>query len=167
MRRMILSAFLVLFACACGGAVIEPGHRGLLFDPKGGGLRQEILVPGYHRLASGARIEDYSVLYETRSAAVRATTSDGVAIELGIAIVYRPIVAELYDLAVESGHRYYETTIAPAVLAAAHEVIERTPLDELHRHVAPIELEIESAARKRAHGRHVEIASVVVASVRR
>jgi hypothetical protein len=167
MRRFVICAILGLTCSACAGAVIEPGHRGLMFDPKGGGLRHEILVPGYHRLASGARIEDYSVIYETRAVAVRATTADGIAIELGITVIYRPIIAELYELAIESGHRYDDTTIAPAIVAATHGVIARTELAQLRARASLVETEIEQEARKHAHGRHVEIASVVIASVKR
>ena len=42
----------------CGGATIQPGHRGLLFDPDRG-LGHEVLAPGYHSLRGSARIDDF------------------------------------------------------------------------------------------------------------
>ena len=44
-------AALTLFLCTgCAGAVVEPGHRALFFNPRQGGLQKEVLRPGYYRL---------------------------------------------------------------------------------------------------------------------
>jgi regulator of protease activity HflC (stomatin/prohibitin superfamily) len=157
-----LATVLAFVSCAaCGGAVIEPGHRGMLFDPKSGGLHHEILLPGYYRLGSKARIEDYDVTYSRGTSRVRATTSDGDAVDLAVTVVYRPIIAELYQLATEAGHGYYGTVVQPAVESAARSVIEHAAASQL-THTTLIEDEVEAHARRLSSGRHVEISSIVL-----
>jgi hypothetical protein len=35
----------------CAGALVEPGHRALYFDPSNGGIQHEVLQPGWYRTA--------------------------------------------------------------------------------------------------------------------
>lgn len=38
-------------ATGCAGALVQPGHRGLFFDPSNGGIQHEVLQPGWYRTA--------------------------------------------------------------------------------------------------------------------
>ena len=42
---------------------VEPGHRGLIFNPRNGGLQHEVLFPGYHHHGFWGRIDDFDVTF--------------------------------------------------------------------------------------------------------
>jgi hypothetical protein len=74
-RTILLAISLLALSAGCG-AVIEPGHRGLLFDPQMG-LQHEVLSPGYHRVGLSGRIDDFDVTYSTRAEALQVITREG------------------------------------------------------------------------------------------
>ena len=41
---------LSLFTAGCASQILEPGHRGLRFDPHDGGLKHQVLQPGRYNL---------------------------------------------------------------------------------------------------------------------
>jgi regulator of protease activity HflC (stomatin/prohibitin superfamily) len=160
---LVALATAVLAACAgCGGAVIQPGHRGLLFDPNQGGLQHEVLAPGYHRLAASARIEDFDVTYSTRREAMSAPTGEGLVVDARFAVIYRPIVSELYQLDTEIGPSYYDEVVGPELRSAAREVLGRHSYLDLVRQADKLEDEIESDTRRRIAGKHIELSSVTL-----
>jgi regulator of protease activity HflC (stomatin/prohibitin superfamily) len=151
-----------VLASGCATATVEPGHRALLFAPDRGGLQREVLQPGVYSLHGGARVEDFAVTYARRDLPVRATTRDGRPVAANISVVYRPIIAELYSLEVEEGPNYYDTVIAPEVLDAAREVLEKSTAETDFTKTSQLDSALETAARRRVAGKHVEIAQVVV-----
>src|ERR1700733_14664833 len=116
---ILLAAGLALFAMGCATTVVQPGHRGLLFQPRRGGLSREALVPGTYSLGwcflycTANRVDDFDVTYSTRREAVQARSAE--ALELGptVAVTYRPVISELYALDTEIGPNYYDEVIAP------------------------------------------------------
>jgi regulator of protease activity HflC (stomatin/prohibitin superfamily) len=155
----------------CGGAVIEPGHRGLRFDPKQGGLQHEVLQPGYHPLHCGPfasvcpRVDDFDVTYSTAKEDITTNSQEGLALNLRIALVYRPIIAELYQLDTEIGPNYYDEVVAPEFKSAARGVFARHSYLDLQKKNEGIENEIEAELRRRTAGKHVEISSVLLETV--
>lgn len=153
---------LVFPLLACSTATIEPGHRALVFAPDRGGLQREVLMPGVYHLHSGDRVEDFDVTYARRELPVRATTRDGAPLEADITVVYRPILAELYQLETEEGPGYYERVIVPELLGATRDVLEHTSKDEDLARTSKLDASLEAAVRRATVGKHVEIAQVVV-----
>lgn len=155
----------------CAGTMVEPGHRGLLFDPKNGGLQQEVLKPGYHRHAGCflssvcARVDDFDVTFSRKTEEIETKSVEGLPLHLRLTIVYRPIIAELYQLDTEIGPNYYDEVIGPEFRSAARGVFARHSYLELQKKNEPIENEIEAEVRRRASGRHVEISSVLLEQV--
>ncbi len=156
MRLLLLG----LFALAGCGAVIEPGHRGLLFDSRQGGLQRQVLEPGYHRVGLSGRIEDFDVTYSTRREALHVITVEALPIEIRVSIIYRPIVAELYELDTEIGPRYYDEVVGPEFRSATRACLARHSYAELPRLGVKLEAEIEGELRERIARRHVEITAV-------
>jgi regulator of protease activity HflC (stomatin/prohibitin superfamily) len=142
--------------------VIEPGHRGVLFDPRHGGLQHEVLSPGYHRVGVWARIDDFDVTYTTKKEDLHTISSEGLGMEVKVAIIYRPIVSELYDLLIEVGPNFYDEVIGPEFRTAARGVFARHSYLEVQKINEKLEDEIEGELRRRVHGRHVEITSVTL-----
>jgi regulator of protease activity HflC (stomatin/prohibitin superfamily) len=164
-RRVLLGIVLVACSGGCGGAVIEPGHRGLLFDPRGGGLQRAVLSPGYHRVGLDSRIDDFDVTYSTRGETLHGTTVEGLAISIRMSIVYRPIIAELYELDTEIGRGYYDEVVGPEFRAAARGCLARHSYAELPKLNEKIEDEVEGELRQRIAGKHVEVSAVTFESV--
>ncbi len=161
MRKVIM---LLSVGSLFGCATIDAGHRGLYFDVKRG-LQHEVLTPGRHWTGVFDHIEDFDVTYSTRNEDVRTTSVEGLQLDLKLAVIYRPIVSELYDLDTEIGTDYYREVIGPEFRSAARGVLARHPYQELLRKNEQIENEIEADLRRRTTGKHVEIASVTLEAI--
>jgi regulator of protease activity HflC (stomatin/prohibitin superfamily) len=159
---------LALAATGCATATIQPGHRGLLFAPHDGGLKREVLQPGAYKLGAcfiactSNRIDDFDVTYATRNERLRARSTEGLEVDLGVGIVYRPIISELYQLDTEIGPNYYDEVVGPELRSTLRGVLARHSYADLHRRDEALEDEIEAELRRRTAGRHVEIASVTL-----
>jgi regulator of protease activity HflC (stomatin/prohibitin superfamily) len=155
---------LLLATSVLGCATVEPGHRGLYFDTRRG-LQHEVLTPGRHWTGIFDRIEDFDVTYSTQNEEVRTTSSEGLQLDLHLAVIYRPIVTELYELDTEIGTDYYREVIGPEFRSAARGVFARHSYLELLRKNEQIEDEIEADLRRRTTGKRVEIASVTLEGI--
>jgi regulator of protease activity HflC (stomatin/prohibitin superfamily) len=160
MRR---SCLLLLPLTAC--ATVEPGHRALIFDPSHGGLHRDVLREGRYWTGLSGRLEDFDVTFSTRTENIQTTSSEGLQLELRIAVIYRPVMSELYQLDSEIGLNYYDEVIGPEFRSAARGVFARHSYQELLRRNEQIEDEIEVDLRRRAAGKHVEISSVTLEAI--
>ena len=157
----------------CAGATIQPGHRALFFDPKNGGIQHEVLQPGWYRTACPfwepsnkcPRVDDFDVTYTTTKEELHTLSSEGLPLDLKIAVAYRPIVAELYLLDTEIGPTYFDEVIGPEFRSAAIGVFAHTSYQDLQRKNGAIEDEIERALRQRLAGKHIEVSSVLIQKV--
>ncbi len=163
-RNEIVAIATIALAVAAGGcgAVIEPGHRGLLFDARHGGLQHDVLEPGWHRVGPWGRIDDFDVTYQTRKEDLPVRAANGARALVSLSIIYRPIVAELCELDTEIGPNYFEEVVRPEFRTAIRSVFARHPLTPAADH---IEDEIGEEVRRRVQTRHVEISSVTLESV--
>lgn len=174
MRTLTLGAAIAaLSACSAGcvASTVEPGHRGLYFEPNGGGLRREVLQPGKYRLGwcflycTQNRVDDFDVTFSTHSEGIRTKSSEGLDLNLKLSIIYRPVVSELYQLDTEIGANYYDEVIAPEFRSACRGVFARHSYTELQKKNEDIENEVEAEVRRRTAGKHVEISSVTLEAV--
>jgi regulator of protease activity HflC (stomatin/prohibitin superfamily) len=163
--RLLLAVMLVGWCAGCG-AVIEPGHRGLLFDPRRGGLQREVLMPGQHSVGLSGHIEDFDITYSTRREPLHAITQEGLTVDLSLAIIYRPIISELYELDSEIGRNYYDEVVGPELRSAARGVVATHSYTELPKRDAGLENEIERTLRARITHRHVEVSAVIVEAIK-
>ena len=161
-----LAASSILTGCV-HAAVVQPGHRGILFDPMNG-LKHEVLPPGYYHLANGCkamkcpRVDDFDVTYSTAKEQVRAHSTEGLGLDTHMAVIYRPVIAELFELDTEVGANYYDEVVGHEVRSAAIGVLARHSYTELRVHTREIEDEIEKEVRERIKGKHVEIDSITM-----
>lgn len=156
---------LIGLSLGCGGATIAPGHRGLLFDPRNG-LQHDVLSPGYHRLGMSQRIDDYDVTYTTKSERIAAVTAEALSVDLDVAVIFRPILSELYELDTEIGPGFYDEIVRPAFRAAVLDCVAKHSFMDLTRVSSTFEDEVETALRRRVAGKHLEVSSVTFTNVR-
>ncbi len=172
MRTMATSCVVIaaLTACSagCAATTVEPGHRGLYFEPSGGGLRREVLQPGKYRLGwcflycTQNRVDDFDVTFSTHTEQIRTKSSEGLDLDLKLSIIYRPVVSELYQLDTEIGANYYDEVVAPEFRSACRGVFARHSYTELQKKNESIENEVEAEVRRRTAGKHVEISSITL-----
>jgi regulator of protease activity HflC (stomatin/prohibitin superfamily) len=169
MRSTVAALLAVaLGTSGCATTTIEPGHRGLLFAPREGGLKHEVLQPGYYRLGwcfidcTSNRIDDFDVTYSTKAERLQVRSSEGLDLDVGVSVIYRPIIAELYQLDTEIGRNYYDEVIGPEFRSTCGGVFARHSYADLQHGVLAIENEVEAELRRRTAGKHVEIASVTI-----
>jgi prohibitin 1 len=161
----------------CAGALVQPGHRALYFDPSDGGIQHEVLQPGWYRTACPfwtpdnkcPRVDDFDVTYSTANEELHTLSSerDGghLPLDVHMALKYRPIVSELYLLDTEIGPNYFSEVIGPEFRSAAIGVFARTSYQDLQTKNGAIEDEIEKELRQRLRGKHVEVSSVLIQKV--
>ena len=163
---------LALSASALGGCAyqsVEPGHRGLRFEASAG-LRPGVIPPGKHNLGwcflrDCGRIDDFDVTFSTRHEQIHTTSQEGLAMDLRLSVIYRPIVDELYQLDSEVGANYYEEVVGPEFRSAARSVFARHSYTELAAKNEKIEDEIENEVRRRIKGKHVDVASITLEQI--
>jgi regulator of protease activity HflC (stomatin/prohibitin superfamily) len=153
----------------CAYQLVEPGHRGLRFEATNG-LRHEVLQPGKHNLGwcflrDCGRIDDFDTTYSTRKEQIHSSSQEGLALDLKLSVIYRPVISELYELDSEVGSNYYEEVIGPEFRSAARGVFAHHSYTELAGKNEKIEDEIEKEVSRRIRGKHVEIASITLESV--
>src|SRR4029077_17932337 len=99
MRGAVVLA--LAFSTGCSYYTLNPGHRGLRFDPHDGGLHTPGLQPGIYNLGwcflrECGEMQHFYTTYTTHKEIVHTTSSEGLVMDTHLAIIYRPIVAELY-----------------------------------------------------------------------
>ncbi len=165
--------FLIVIAssvAACGYQSVQPGHRGLRFDPHDG-LRREVLPEGRHQLGwfcwfhDCGRIDDFDVTFSTRHEELSTTSQEGLAMNLRLSVIYRPIVSELYELESEVGANYYDEVVGPEFRSAASGVFAHHSYTELAANKEKIEDQIEQDVQRRIKGKHVAITSITLESI--
>jgi len=161
---MRVFATMALFVATLGCATVQPGHRGLYFEPSHG-LHREVLLPGRHWTGVFGRIEDFDITYATHAEEIETLSQEGLKMVLRTALIYRPVASELYELETEIGPTYYEEVVGPEFRSVARGVAARHSYLELHRKNEQIEDEVEADLRRRTAGKHVEIASVTLESI--
>ena len=167
--RYIVSLMLMC-NLGCAYYTVNPGHRGLRFDPHQGGLNEQVLQPGIYNLGwcfirDCGNVDDFDVTFSTHKEVVHTTSSEGLSMDVHLAIIYRPVISELFDLANEIGPNYYDEVIGPEFRSSSRGVFARHAYGELMVKNEKIEDEIENEVRRRTRGKHVEIASITLEGV--
>lgn len=157
----------------CAGALVQPGHRALYFDPGNGGIQHEVLQPGWYRTACNfwepankcPRVDDFDVTYSTAKEDIKTLSSEKLPLDIHMALKYRPVVSELYLLDTEIGPNYFDEVIGPELRSAAIGVLAHTSYQDLQKENGKIEDDIEKDLRQRLHGKHIEVASVLIEKI--
>jgi regulator of protease activity HflC (stomatin/prohibitin superfamily) len=171
MRALLFAATAATFVLTgCASALVDPGHMGIVFDPLHG-VRHDPVGPGYYRLSWSCsnmkcpRIDDFDVTFSTKKEDISTTSAEGLSLQTHLAIIYRPIVTELYELDTEVGPNYYDEVVGPEFRSAARGTLARHSYLELMSKNQQIEDEIENEVRSRIKGKHVEVASITMERV--
>src|SRR5262249_22085330 len=107
---LLATAMVAMSGCAY---TIEAAHRGMIVNARRRGLQDDVVGPGRCIVGVYGRMEDFDVTYSTREEGLHTIDVDGLAMDVKVALSYRPVVSELYDLDVEIGPKYYDEVVGP------------------------------------------------------
>ena len=128
MKQNRLGSLLLVVMSGC--TTVAPGHMGLMFSPISG-LQKEKLGPGLYFTGIFSHIEDFDITYSTRREDIETTSSEGLHMSLKVAVSFRPVITDLYDLDADIGLNYYDEVIGPEFRSAARGVFAHHPYQEL------------------------------------
>jgi hypothetical protein len=177
LRRLRWTLVLALAAAltpACSYAQVTPGFRGLYVDADAR-VDRIVLAPGRHKLGTMCflhrcrHIDTFDVTYTVhREPPFAVTSRDGLAVDLDVELVHRPIILELVELRAALGSASYEKYVAdvvdPELQLATITVLAQHPLSDVTTSKELIEDEIEKDVRQRVAGKHVEISTITISS---
>jgi regulator of protease activity HflC (stomatin/prohibitin superfamily) len=166
-------AFVILAALAfagCAHQTVEPGERGLRFDPHNGGIKPEVLQPGMYNLGwcflrDCGYIQTYDVTYQIRKETVFTPSSEGLAMDVKVNVLFRPFISELYVLHNEIGKEFYDEIVGPEFRSAARNVLARHSYTDLVGKLDKIADQIQEELRRRLNGKHIEIAAITLEQI--
>ncbi len=167
--RTPLLALVCALASGCAYQTVQPGHLGLRYDPAVG-LRRDVVPEGKHSLGwcflrDCGRIVDFDVTFSTKQEVLKTTSQEGLALDLQLSVIFKPIISELYELDSEVGPNYYDEVVGPEFRSAASGVFAHHPYSELAANKEKIEDEIEKDVQRRIKGKHIAIASITLESI--
>jgi regulator of protease activity HflC (stomatin/prohibitin superfamily) len=122
-----------LLLASCVTTSIDAGHRGVKFDPLGGGTDLETLLgEGLQFKLPWQQIIEYEVRFDNQDEQITALSSNGAQIGMDISVRYRPDFDRLPLLHQQYGRDYYAQLVQPEVRAAAREVVGRYTPEDLY-----------------------------------
>ena len=103
-------------------AALQSSQQGPQHDVLGPGLLQSRIVRG---------LEDFDITYSTHKEVIHTTSAEGLTLDIHLACIYRPVVAELYELDTEIGTHLLRGGGGPELRSAARGVFARHSYQEL------------------------------------
>jgi regulator of protease activity HflC (stomatin/prohibitin superfamily) len=147
------------------GRTIDPGMRGLRWSPMSGGLEKESLKNGFYFRAPWNDVFEYDVRYQSFTEKIDALTADDLSVTLHVAITMSPIPDEIYFLAQEVGHNWYQQLVRPQFLSAVRGVVAQYAMVTLPERSSEIGNKIEAVMVESLKGRHLNIYSVALSEI--
>ena len=159
---LVIPILLLMNAC---GRTLEPGMRGLRWNPISGGLQKESLTSGFYWRAPWNDVYGYDIRYQSFSEKLDALTADDLSVSLRVVITVRPIAEELYFLAQEVGPNWYQQLVRPQFLSAVRGVVAQYAMVTLPERSSEIGNKIEAVMAESIKGRHLNIYSVALSEI--
>ncbi|THJ25104.1 MAG: prohibitin family protein [Nitrospira sp. CG24E] len=159
---LAIPMLLLLNGC---GRTIDPGMRGLRWYPLSGGLEKESLKNGFYWRAPWNDVFEYDVRYQSFTEKIDALTADDLSVTLRVAITMSPIPDEVYFLAQEVGHNWYQQLVRPQFLSAVRGVVAQYSMVTLPERSSEIGNKIEAVMVESLKGRHLSIYSVALSEI--
>ena len=163
-HAIALAIPILLLISGCG-RTIDPGMRGLRWSPLSGGLEKESLKNGFYFRAPWNDVFEYDVRYQSFTEKIDALTADDLSVTLRVAITMSPIPEEIYFLAQEVGHNWYQQLVRPQFLSAVRGVVAQYSMVTLPERSSEIGNKIEAVMVETLKGRHLNVYSVALSEV--
>ena len=159
---LAIPVLMLMYGC---GRTIDPGMRGLRWYPLTSGLVNEPLKAGYYWRAPWNDVFEYDVRYQSFTEKIDALTADDLSVTLRVAITMSPIPEEVYFLAQEVGHNWYQQLVRPQFLSAVRGVVAQYAMVTLPERSSEIGNKIEAVMVESLKGRHLNVYSVALSEI--
>ncbi len=159
---LMIPALLMLNGC---GRTVDPGKRGLRWRPLTEGLTKEPLRDGFYWRAPWNDVFEYDIRYQSFTEKIDVLTADDLSVTVQAAITMRPIAEEVYFLAQEVGHNWYQQLVRPQFLSAVRGVVAQYTMVTLPERSSEIGNKIEAVMGESLKGRHLDVYSVALAEI--
>ena len=163
--HLVALAIPILLVIGGCGRTIDPGMRGLRWYPLSGGLEKESLKNGFYWRAPWNDVFEYDVRYQSFTEKIDALTADDLSVTLRVALTMSPIPDEVYFLAQEVGHNWYQQLVRPQFLSAVRGVVAQYSMVTLPERSSEIGNKIEAVMVESLKGRHLNIYSVALSEI--
>lgn len=146
---------------------IEPGEKGVIFKPFGGGLDKEhVYSQGFHIIAPWNTMYIYSVREQQIEESMNVLSSDGLNISTDVTVRFHPAYNDLGKLHDEFGEQYVKQLVVPEARSAVREVIGRYTPEELYSTKREeVETGITIALTKELGDNYVNLRALLIRSV--
>ncbi|NBC24476.1 MAG: prohibitin family protein [Bacteroidetes bacterium] len=162
-------AVLILFVVLTNTTflTIDAGHRGVLFERFGGGLKMDkIYKQGFHVVAPWNTMFIYDVRVNENYEKMSVLSRNGLTIEIDLSYRYRPYADSLPDLHNQIGRAYHERIILPEIRSATREVIGQYLPEELYSTKREIiQKEIYEKAGSSIERRFIQVDAILIREV--
>ncbi|SRR6056297_241882 len=160
---------LILFAVLTNTTflTIDAGHRGVLFERFGGGLKMDkIYKQGFHVVAPWNTMYIYDVRVNENYEKMSVLSRNGLTIQIDLSYRYRPHADSLPDLHNQIGRTYHERIVLPEIRSATREVIGQYLPEELYSTKREtIQQEIFDKARISIERRFIQVDAILIREV--
>jgi regulator of protease activity HflC (stomatin/prohibitin superfamily) len=163
LRLLLLTA---PFALSVGcGSTVQPGYKGLLNYPLSSGLQRQVYSDGFVWHSPFADMITFDVTWTTSTENVDVITAEGLHLTVQLALRYRPVQSELYDLVTDVGTNYYDEVLGPEFRTATRGEFAKYKYLDIATTNEKLENDVEDEIRRRIAGKHIEIDSVTIEHV--
>ena len=100
---------------------------------------------------------EYDVRYQSFTEKIDALTADDLSVTLRVALTMSPSPEEIYFLAQEVGHNWYQQLVRPQFLSAVRGVVAQYAMVTLPERSSEIGNKIEAVMVESLKGRHLNI----------
>jgi regulator of protease activity HflC (stomatin/prohibitin superfamily) len=163
-RALVLMIPILLVVYGCGRTV-DPGQRGLRWNPLSSGLEKESLREGFYWRAIWNDVYEYDVRYQSFTEKIDALTADDLSVTVHAAITMRPVAEEIYFVAQEVGRNWYPQLVRPQFLSAVRGVVAQYSMVTLPERSSEIGNKIEAVMVESLKGRHLDVYSVALSEI--
>lgn len=147
---------------------IQSGEAGVLYRTFGGGVvtDESPLGEGFHLIAPWNKVIEYEIRQQSISDKMAVLSVNGLEIKVDGTVWYQPETQSLGKLHQEKGKDYVQRILAPAISAAAREVVGRYTPEQLYSSKRDIiQKEILEETKVGVKGQYIQVNRVLVRDV--
>ncbi|MCB0665895.1 MAG: prohibitin family protein [Saprospiraceae bacterium] len=147
---------------------IDPGEKGVLFKPFGGGLMKDKLFnQGFHVVAPWNRMYIYDVRIKEDFEKMQVLSKNGLQIEIELSFWFSPISDKIGYLHDEIGPDYVNRILKPQIRSATREVIGKYLPEELYStQRETIQTEIFQQTKKGVEPKNILLDAILIREVK-
>jgi regulator of protease activity HflC (stomatin/prohibitin superfamily) len=158
----LLGIILIVALSGCA-SVIQPGYKGMMYEPWGKGLKTDkVYDDGLVWKWPWSRVLKYNVQWKKNQIKVPLLTADELHVTITVSVIMRPNPKHLPPLELEIGREYYENVVEPAFFTITRSTFSNYTHKEMTIKGAQIENDILTTLRTTLKGKHIQFDGITL-----